>query len=275
MQWFWARWWLVLCLAIALFAVPCRANAWGFEGHRVVADIAEQFLEPATVRQLRDLLALDNVTTLSEVSTWADEIRAQRPETARWHYVNIPIHPPQRAPESYYPARDCAAGQCVVAKIGEMAAMPRDTTASPRERLEALKFLVHFVADVHQPLHAADNGDRGGNDVHVEFMGRPTNLHAVWDSGILEAAGIKDERTYALDLARSITQAEANEWSAGTAADWANDSYGIASHWIYGVWPHSPGPLPASYEQAAIYVVNVPLEKAGVRLAATLNAALP
>ena len=82
----------------ALFALllvaPSNAFAWGYEGHQIIAEIAEQFLEPQTTRQVHDLLAIENVTTLAEVSTWADEIRPQHPETRPWHYVNIPIYPP-------------------------------------------------------------------------------------------------------------------------------------------------------------------------------------
>ena len=259
----------------ALLSAPSApALAWGYEGHRIAADIAEQYLEPATVRQVRELLALDNATTLAEVSTWADDIRRQRPETARWHFVNIPIHPPMGTPPAYDAPRDCPTGDCVVAAIERFEAVLHDKAAPPRQRLEALKFIVHLVADIEQPLHCADNGDRGGNEVHVEFEGRSTNLHAVWDSGILAAARISDERAFALSLARSIAPKEAELWRGGTPADWANDSYGVAARLIYGEWPHGPGALPASYEQAAIYVVDVQLEKAGLRLAALLNVAL-
>jgi len=259
----------------ALLSTPTPAHAWGSEGHHIAAEIAEQFLEPSTAHQVRELLAIDNETTLAQASTWADEIRPQRPETARWHYVNIPINPPAGTPPAYDPRRDCPTGDCVVAKIGAFEAVLRDKAASPRQRLDALKWIAHLVADINQPLHCADNQDRGGNDVHVDFMGRRTNLHAVWDTGILAAAHINDERAYALELAHSIAPAEAEKWRSGTPADWADDSYGVASNLIYGVWPHSPGDLPASYEQKAIYVVQVQLEKAGVRLAAVLNEALP
>lgn len=260
---------------IALLSVPgAPAHAWGSEGHHIIADIAEQYLEPATAHQVHELLALENVTTLAAVSTWADDIRPQRPETARWHYVNIPINPPTGTPAAYDAARDCPTGDCVLAAIGRFKEVLHETVGSPRERLEALKWLVHLVGDINQPLHASDNADRGGNDVHVIFMGRSTNLHAVWDTGILANAGITDERAYALSLARSISSAEAEQWRSGTPADWACDSYGIARNLIYGVWPHSPGVLPPSYEQRAIYVAQVQLEKAGVRLAAVLNGAL-
>jgi S1/P1 Nuclease len=181
--------------------LPGRALAWGSEGHHIAAEIAEQFLEPSTAHRVRELLAIDNETTLAQASTWADEIRPQRPETARWHYVNIPINPPDGTPATYDPRRDCPTADRVVAKIGAFEAVLRDRSAAPRQRLETLKWLVHLVADVNQPLHASDNGDRGGNDVHVDFMGRRTNLHAVWDTGILAAAHISDERAYALELA--------------------------------------------------------------------------
>lgn len=268
-------WGPALFIVFALCAVATRANAWGSEGHRIVADIAEQYLEPGTARQVRELLILENTTTLAEVSTWADEVRPQRRETARWHFVDIPIHPPAGTPTAYDAARDCPRGDCIVAAIERFEAVLRDKAVQPRDRLEALKFLVHVVGDIHQPLHCADDGDRGGNDVRVAFEGRQTSLHAVWDSGILAAAGIGDERAYALSLARTITPAEAELWRGGTAADWANESYGIASRLIYGEWPHGAGTLPASYEQVAIPVVGGQLEKAGVRLASVLNHVLP
>ena len=105
-------------------------------------------------------------------------------------------------------------------------------------------------------------------------MGRPTNLHAVWDSGILEGAHIGDERAYALPLAKAITPDESERWRVGPAATWATESYSLARQLIYGEWPHGPGALPADYEDAALLVVNVQIEKAGVRLASLLNAAL-
>ena len=88
-----------LIAALFLLVGPVEAFAWGYSGHRIIAEIAEQFLEPQTVRQVRDLLAIENVTTLAEVLTWADQIRVQRPETAPWHYVNIPVHPLSGEPD--------------------------------------------------------------------------------------------------------------------------------------------------------------------------------
>ena len=264
---------LAVGLALVIFGSPDQALAWGWEGHRIVAEIAEQYLKPETARQVRELLAMENATTLAEVSTWADDIRAQRRETGRWHYVDIPIHPPVGTPGGYDAARDCAKGDCVVAKIDEFAAVLRDKAAPPHNRLEALKFVVHFVADVHQPLHAADDGDRGGNDTHLIFLGQHTTLHALWDSGLLAAGGVGDPRAYALKLAQSIKPGDATRWRDGTAAEWATESHEVAKL-VYGE-SHEARALQVFYEREFLPAVNVQLEKAGLRLAAVLNAALP
>ena len=190
----------------ALLVAPIQARAWGYEAHRIIAEIAEQFLEPEIARQVRELLALENVTTLADVSTWADEIRLQRRETAPWHYVNIPITPPTGESATYDAARDCAKDACVVAKIEQFERELKDRQLPERQRLEALKYLVHFVGDAHQPLHVANNHDRGGNDDPVIFMGLPTNLHALWDTAIIAPAVKGDERAYALQLVQNISE---------------------------------------------------------------------
>lgn len=237
--------------SLLLLLVMCAdALAWGSEGHRIIADIAEQYLEPATARQVRDLLAVENATTLAEVSNWADEIRPQRRETAPWHFVDIPLQA-----SGYDASRDCPRGACVVAQIDRFVAELRDQHLPPRQRLEALKFVVHFIGDVHQPLHASDNNDRGGNNVKVLFDGRATNLHAVWDTWLLAPAVAGDERSYALRLFHSITPAEIAAWRGGSSTDWANESHDVARRVIYGELPHS-GTLPASYEAAALPIVN-------------------
>jgi nuclease S1 len=249
---------------------PSYALAWGYTGHRVIAEIAEQFLEPETAHKVRDLLAIENVSTLAEVSTWADQIRLQRPETAPWHYVNIPVHPAAGEPNSYDAARDCPNNACVVAQIERFERELADRELPERQRLEALKYLVHFIGDVHQPLHASNNQDRGGNEVQVTFMGHQTNLHAVWDTGVIEPAVRGDERGYALQLAQNITDAERKLWSSDDPVSWANDAYEIAVTEVYGKLPHA-GVIPESYEVQALPIVNEQLAKAGVRLAAVLN----
>jgi hypothetical protein len=256
-----------------LLGIPLNAFAWGYEGHRIIAEIAEQFLQPQTAHQVRELLALENVTTLAEVSTWADEIRLQRPETGPWHYVNIPVTLPTREPALYDAARDCPQAACIVAKLEQFEHVLSDQEAPERQRLEALKYIVHFIGDAHQPLHVSNDHDRGGNNVAVIFRGLPTNLHAVWDSGIIAPAIKGNERAYALQLVQHITEEQYQRWSEGALISWVNEGHEIAARAIYGELPHS-GILPNDYETKALPIVNEQLERAGVRLAVVLNTCL-
>jgi hypothetical protein len=266
----------LLCCALAfVIAFSGKAQSWGYEGHRIIAEIAEQDLQPETAHHVRELLAIENATTLVEVSTWADEIRGQRRETARWHYVNIPIHPAAGMPARYDGERDCPSGDCVVAAVERFARVLSDTSAPPRERLEALKFVVHFVADLHQPLHASNNDDRGGNSVSVVFLGHPMSLHAMWDWGILEPAVRGDERGYAMRLYHRITGAAAADWQRGSPKDWANESYRVARFVIYPKIHRNVTMLEFTDGREFLPIVNEQLKKAGVRLANVLNQALP
>lgn len=167
--------------AIALIAVliPATSFGWGRDGHRIIGHIAEQFLSTNARAAVRDLLGDES---LADVSTWADEVRGSPAYrwTAPLHYVNSPP-----GSDGYDAQRDCADGCCVVGAIEHYADVLRDSQAPRPVRIEALKFLVHFVGDVHQPLHAGYGVDRGGNDVKVFFFGDNTNLHSLWDSGLI------------------------------------------------------------------------------------------
>ena len=244
-----------------------QARAWGTEGHRIVAEIAEQYLQPATARQVRELLAIDDETTLADVANWADQIRRQRRDTAPWHFVDIPIHPAPGTPAVYDPARDCHRGDCVVAKIDQFAAELRDRRLPGPQRLEALKFLVHFIGDVHEPFMPPTMAP-GGNEIRVEFMGHRTNLHAVWTRPFWRQSSVEMNEAMHWSSCTRSRQPRSTTRRVGSAADWANESYRVARQVIYGQLPHEPGALPEGYERAALPVVNEQLEKAGVRLAA-------
>src|SRR5579875_534686 len=122
----------VLHIALVVSLGPAqRAAAWGFEGHRIVAEIAEQYLSPKAANEVHKLLAIENNSSLADISTWADEIRPQCPETAPSHCVDIPIHVPVGTPPAYDAARDCPRGDCVVAKIEQFATQLADTSPPP------------------------------------------------------------------------------------------------------------------------------------------------
>jgi hypothetical protein len=139
--------------------------------------MAESKLTPRALAAVRDLLGPG--VTLADISTWADEQR-DVPGSGPWHYVNVPIT------ESRYDRKYCQSGGCVVSKIEDFKRVLQDRLAARAEKQEALKFLVHFLEDLHQPLHVGDTGSRGGNDIRVRFFDVGSNLHRVWDSQIME-----------------------------------------------------------------------------------------
>jgi S1/P1 Nuclease len=274
------------------------ALAWGPEGHAIVAEIAEARLTPAAAQAVAQLLSQDDVQHLDQIASWADSIRAQHPETGPWHFVDIPL-----SAQGYNAARDCPGGNCVVEQIQRWGAVLGDATVAPAERLIALKYVVHFVGDIHQPLHCETNfasrpppnGDRGGNDVHLTYFGRSTNLHAVWDGGIIEEAlhiqlgpndtpDLAKTRAHAPSLEHSITAADAAAWAqTGLAAhldtaavQWANESHALARP-AYLLLPADPMPdrWEEIYQSKEWPVVQEQLSRAGIRLAELLNEELP
>src|ERR1035437_4973768 len=165
-------------VAVAMSLLFSNALAWGKEGHQVVASLAETQLSAKARSEVDRLLSLEPGATLQSISTWPDEHR--NPATGRWHYVNFP-----RNTCAYEAARDCPDGNCVVGAIAKQLEVLA-SSAPDDARLKALKYVVHFEADVHQPLHAGYLDDKGGNTYQLQAFGRGTNLHAMWDSGLIK-----------------------------------------------------------------------------------------
>lgn len=244
-----------LLLCSLLFMLPILAHAWGPAGHRLVGDLAERQLTPAAKAAVRRLLGRES---LADVAPWADELRNDptRRElgraTARLHFVNF------SGPSCRYDAKhDCPGGACVVAAIERQARVLGDRSRPTAARAEALRFLVHFVGDAHQPLHAGYRPDRGGNRYQVQWQGRGTNLHAIWDSKVLASAG-QAWPAQAARLAQAPLPAD------GTPAQWSEESC-RASRAIY----------PRGHRVDARYLAHQrPLAERQVRLAAARLAAL-
>ncbi len=196
---------LISFLIVCLCLLPQPAAAWSKPGHRMVGDIAQRHLTPAAAAQVAELLKDEPEPTLAGVASWADDLRKSRPEeykrTERWHYVNFPANTC-----AYRPQRDCPGGNCVAAQIEHWRAVLADRTKPTAERRDALKFLVHFVGDAHQPMHNTNRKDKGGNDYQISLrtdlvptgelakqyvdgvMG--TNLHSIWDYYVLASEGL-------------------------------------------------------------------------------------
>lgn len=238
--------------------------AWAPEGHQVVAAIAARELTPAARTRVAALLGGLPVMVLE--SSWADEIRAQRPETLSWHYVNIEI-----GSGGYDARRDCADGNCIVAQIERDRRILSDPGASQAAKIEALRFLIHFVADLHQPLHAADRDDKGGNNTLVRWRGKRLSLHQIWDQNVVAALGNDSERV-AAEIESRLTPQQRMQLSAGTPEAWANESFALAGREIYARLPPSGRiRLPDDYSKTESAIARLQLAKAGLRLAVLLN----
>ncbi|HTS28171.1 MAG TPA: S1/P1 nuclease [Bryobacteraceae bacterium] len=250
---------------IGLLVYSATALAWGPEGHSLIARIAEVQLTPAARDHIAAILGPGQ--TMASVASWADEVRRSRPESAPWHFIDIP-----NSQAHLDMARDCPKGACVIAKIEELRRTLRDPATPPAQQKEALMFLVHFVGDMHQPLHCSDQGDRGGNGVRVVFHDRTTNLHSVWDSAMLGRLAPADDLFPTLS-AESLRRKK--KWSKGTVEQWAEESHRAAHKIIYGKLPKAAGtapiPLDAPYESVGDRLIREQLEKAGARLAEVLN----
>lgn len=249
--------------------------AWAGKGHAVVADIAESRLTPVARRNLTLLLGNN---TLASISTWPDAIRDIQPESYGWHFVDIP-----GKAESFSQPRDCYRPHdkgpdvltdhhnCIVDRIEMFRQVLADGNATELNRLIALMYVVHFVGDVHQPLHAIEDG-RGGNDFKVRVFGSdqcgsyPCNLHGAWDFSLMEHAPYS-ETEYVRHLDELIAARHWDQRPVGTPEDWANESHRAAQQLLVPIGTD----LDEAYYQSHVGMLDERLALAGLRLAALLN----
>ena len=277
---------MLACIAVALLAAAVSSTsvlAWGGQAHRLVARIATSRLTPAADRAVRSLL---DGARLADVAAWADQQEGRDPQTASWHYVNIPLDASRYDRERDCPIARSARGRsvagpnprwrsCVVDRILYYEERVGSGALGRAERAEALKFLIHLVGDVHQPFHAIDVA-RGGNGLGVTAFGSTNcaprgaspfscTLHGVWDSTLIAHRRLNDDR-YLAELERAIAQ---YGWSAGTGApaDWANESHALAK---IALLP-AGGVVDENYAREQLRIVDERLARAGLRLAALLN----
>jgi len=267
-----ANWTLILSVITALNGDTSSRPAspvWYFEGHRLVARIAASRLTPQTAKAVKELLGGES---LVDASVWADNIKMNRPDTKPLHYVNIPLNA-----TDYVPSRDCPDGKCLIAAIEtyrKTLSAPTASTALPAssaQRTEALRFLIHLMGDLHQPLHVSNNRDEGGNNRMVTFFGNRVKLHEVWDGELIEETGFTEDQ-YFERLRRKMTSLDLSAMEQGTIVDWALEGHKVAAEHAY-LLPQN-GKLGAAYEEANLPLVDLALIEAGVRLAKVLNEAL-
>jgi hypothetical protein len=270
-------------LLFLILLLPAPAFAWLQQGHWLVGELAAQRLTPGAREQVRELLAGEPDPTLGGVASWADALRTSDPDrfkaTSRWHYINA-----KGGGCDFVVPRDCPDGNCVVSVIEAQRSILASRTQPLTARRDALKFLVHFVGDLHQPLHAGHRTDTGGNAFQISlradvppdsFATRDpatgaigTNLHTIWDHYVLADARLSNDR-YLLRLAPKSPRPEPKD--SGAPLEWARESCALSEK--SGFYP-SQHVMNEDYLRAQRPLAERRIEEAAARLAALLNDAL-
>lgn len=252
---------LYFSLGFAFFIfIPDTVMAWGGLGHKVVAYIAQDSLTNRAKNQINELLALENHKNIVDISTWADKHREDFPEFP-FHTVRIPLDA-----SVYNTQRDClsASRLCVVIGLEQKINLLNDKKSSPQERLQALKLVVHFLGDIHQPLHASAK-----TGVPAVLYGQNLTMHAIWDSQSVDQFGMTP-RPLSKQLEINLPNVV-----QGTPEDWANEGHQIALGYFKPLLDNTPKGQPIKlqddYLRSIAPVVRLRLQEAGVRLGRILN----
>jgi len=306
------------CLSVLGFCGS--AFGWGCEGHQIVALIARAHLNPATAAAIDQILKQSPIDPalnrfckdrpadpMADAATWADDTKNGE-KTGIWHYIDIPLTASEHANLAAWcaPIGPSVGGKdrpgCVTNAIEYEAGILRDPGRSPAERATALRYIIHFVGDIHQPLHDSDNDDRGGNCTALTFYAepRPANLHAIWDYKLLQL-DLTNKKLSQSDLATALDLQFADQWKAWgekkpDPVAWAWEGWSLAKSVTYGdLKPAIPVeqpnpqadcnaerdkvaalhiPIDDAYFRKAMPVIDEQLAKAGYRLAGLLNQTL-
>lgn len=249
----------LLILFLFTQVICAKVPVWGPTGHRVVGEVAELYLKKSTKRKLNKLL---NGSGLALVSTYADEIKSDKRFKAfdTWHYVNVP-------PGEEYNEQNKSKYGDIVVGIEKCKSVLKDKNTSKEDKIFYLKLLVHFIGDLHQPLHLGRAKDKGGNDIQVNWFGKGTNLHRVWDSDM-----INHYRMSYTELALNLPKPDKEEMEQmqeGVLLDWVNESRLLAKTVYTTAQPGQK--LSYDYMYDNFETVKEQLLKGGVRLAKVLN----
>ena len=247
-------------LVISIFLI-----SWGVTGHRTVGKIAENHLSSKAKAAVQELLGGE---TLADVSTWADEVRSQ-PEykqTGSWHFLNLPLglsYPEfQKQVEGMTQENVYSALQKCEHEL-----LSKETTRA--QKVEALKFIVHFVGDLHQPMHISRAEDKGGNTIQLNYEGKGLNLHSLWDTYLLEHQGLSYEQL--AEKYDHVAPQQIKQWQSDPLLKWIWESYEISSRLYAEVDAMKGRSIDEAYYKAHIGIIEDRIQKAGIRLAGVLN----
>jgi hypothetical protein len=254
--------------AFFLLLVAVDAFAWGPDGHRAVARVADARLTPEAKAVIQSLLGTE---AIPDIASWADEVRnTTHPATYNWHFTDVPV-----TSSGFLRSRDCKPtdkGDCSIAALERMTAVLRDPNKPELERREALKFIVHIIGDIHQPLHSAERDhDQGGNLVMVTMNGQMMNLHAAWDRQII-AASKENDTTLAHDAEDWLETQNEKVIAQGSFIDWTNEGQRLSRDLLYR--QAADHVITRAERLEDIGVIRKRIARAGVRLARVLNETL-
>lgn len=241
--------------------VASPAFGWGQTGHRVTGAIAQQYLSPLSQAAMMELLPN---SSLALASTHADEMRSDPSEfwqrtAGPWHYVSVPEG------KTYVEVGAPDEGDAVTA-LEQFTNTLKDPSATTDEKRLALQFIVHIIGDLHQPLHAGNGTDRGGNDVKVRFFWQDSNLHRVWDSQMLEQRGLSYTE-WTAQLTRSITPQDIRNWASTDVLEWIKESTEIRDT----IYPDNANNMSYDYLYNNLPTAQKRIQMAGIRIAMYLN----
>jgi hypothetical protein len=281
---------LILCLGLALPSL-----AWWETGHRTIARIAAAYLKPETRTRVAQILGVKDTpasvaNAMAAASTWPDETKEQT-KTGEWHYIDLALRDSKKDLE-----KRCPGNNCITARIAIFEKQLAKRTPTGISDRDALRYLIHFVGDLAQPLHAASNADLGGNCEQIKPVGEARDLHSLWDGGIVNSLHENDVRLAdnLLGYIGRLSGGDRKDWAKGDPEKWAWESHVIAKEKIYGrlhipsqpvVFPKTCRTAPGEIANFRPYidslyindmkpVVRDQLSKAGLRLARLLNEAL-
>ena len=251
---------------LMLIASCEQALGWGQNGHRIIGQIANDHLTKTTQKAIQPLLGGD---LLAEVSTWADEMRSApepfwQKESSRWHYINV-AKPEEFNAQHYHHPNSREEISDIYGGILHCVAKLKDKQTTLEERQFYLRFLVHLVGDIHQPMHAGHAEDRGGNNIALTFFGKPTNLHSLWDTELLESQNLSF--TEFASFINTQDKQQIKTILASAPADWLRESMKLSDE----IYRSTDTQLSYAYIYQNLPIAQQRLQFAGIRLAGLLN----
>lgn len=253
-------------LSIVFVSIALVLASWGRTGHRTIGKLAANHLTPKAQAAVQQILGNES---LADVSSWADELRGQEKykSTSTWHFLNLPLGlnyadfekaVKEKKEESVYTA------------FMQTQATLKDKNASQESKAEALKFLVHFVGDLHQPMHISRAEDKGGNTIQLNYEDKGTNLHSLWDTKMLEHQGLTYEQL--ASKYDNVSDKQIKQWQKDPLMKWLWESYEISTELYAEVDAMGSRKIDDTYYQKHLPQIEVRIQQAGMRLAGVLNA---